>query len=153
MLKESIEADLKSALKRGDALQVSVIRMFLSALKNKAIEKKGKTGSGELSKEEVIATLRSEVKKRKDSVREFGKGGRQDLIDQETAELKLLEVYLPPEMPDKDLEAIVKNIVSALGQVGAKDFGKIMSLVMKKTKGQVSGDRVSKMVNKFVQSK
>lgn len=149
MLKERIEADLKSALKRGEALQVSVMRMFLAAIKYKAIEKKSKTGSSELSEEEVVSTLRSEVKKRKDSIQEFNKGGRQDLIDKETAELKILEVYLPAEMSDEALEAIVKKIIDNFGsEAGVKDFGKIMGLVMKETKGQVSGDRVSKTVNK-----
>lgn len=155
MLKEKTEADLKEALKQRDALRVSVIRMFLSALKNKAIEKRGKTGpqtgGGELSEEEVVSILRSEVKKRKDSIQEFNKGGRQDLSDKETAELKLLEVYLPAEMSDEALEAIVKKIINNFGsEAGVKNFGKIMGLVMKETKGQVSGDRVSKTVNKFL---
>lgn len=150
MLKEGIEADLKTFLKQGDSLRVSVIRMFLSALKNKAIEKKWKTGSEKLSEEETIAVLRSEVKKRKDAIQEFGKGGRQDLVDKETSELKLLEIYLPAEMSEESLGSIVKKIIDSLGEVSAKDFGKIMSLVMRETKGQVSGDKASGVVNKLI---
>ena len=97
--------------------------------------------------------MRSEVKKRKDAIEGFGKGGRQDLVDKESAELKILENYLPTELSEEDLGKVVKKIIDSLGPVGAKDFGKIMSLVMKETKGQASGDRVSKTVNKFLQNK
>mgnify|MGYP001610090029 CR=1 FL=1 len=91
-----------------------------------------------------------EVKKRKDAVQEFGKGGRQDLVDKETAELKILETYLPEEMSQEELEKIVKKVIDGLGPVSARDFGKIMGLIMKETKGLGSGDRASKTVNKFL---
>ena len=151
MLKEKTEADLKSALKQGDVLRVSVIRMFLSSLRNKVIEKRGKTGSEELTEEEVLAVLRSEVKKRRDSIQEFGKGGRQDLIDKETAELKILETYLPEEMPQEELEKIVKKIIGGLGPVSAKDFGKIIGLVMKETKGSANPQLAKSSILKILQ--
>ena len=150
MLKENIEDDLKEAMKQKAELKISVLRMFLSALKNKSIEKRGKTGSDGLSEEEVMAVMRSEVKKRRDSIQEFGKGGRQDLVNKEAEELKILEVYLPAEISDIDLEVAVRKIIENLGAISIKEFGKVMGLVMKDTKGRASGDRASKMVNKLL---
>lgn len=149
MLKEKIEADLKEAMKQKAELKISVLRMFLAALQNKVIEKRAK--DMKMTDEEAVAVMRSEIKKRRDSIQEFGKGNRQDLVDKEVAELKILEVYLPAEMSDEELEKIVKEITNSLGEVTAKNFGRIMGEVMRKTKGQASGERVSRLVNKFLQ--
>lgn len=113
-------------------------------------KERGKTGNEKLSEEEALAVMRSEVKKRKDSIQEFGKGGRQDLVDKESAELKILEGYLPAEMSDEELDKIVKKAIDDTGSAGVKDFGKIMGLVMKETRGLALGDRVNAMVKKFL---
>ncbi|MDP3710534.1 MAG: GatB/YqeY domain-containing protein [bacterium] len=149
MLKEKIEAELKDAMKEKAELKVSVLRMFLSSLRNKAIEKRAK--GMEMTEDDMVAIMRSEVKKRKDSIQEFNKGGRKDLVDKEEAELKLLENYLPAEMSDEDLEKIVKKVLETIGPVTIKDFGRVIGQVMKETKGQASGDRVSSTVKKFLQ--
>lgn len=148
MLKEKIEADLKEAMKQKAELKISVFRMFLSSLHNKTIEKRAK--GVETTEDDVVATIHSEVKKRKDSIQEFGKGGRQDLVDKESAELRILEQYLPAELSDDDLEKIVKKVLETIGLVTVKDFGRVMGQVMKETKGQASGNRVSVVVKKFL---
>ena len=148
MLKEKIETELKEAMKQKAELKVSVLRMFLSALQNKATEKRAK--GAEMTEEDMMAIMRSEVKKRKDSIQEFTKGNRKDLADKEEAELKLLENYLPAEMSDEDLEKIIKKVLENIGPVTIKEFGKVMGAVMKETKGQASGDRVSAEVKKFL---
>lgn len=150
-MREKILQDIKEAMKARDELKLSVLRMLSSAMKNREIEKRAKTGKEEtLTEEEVMASIRSEVKKRKDAVQEFEKGGRADLAQKEAAEMKVLEVYLPAEMSDEDLEKMTKEIISGMGEVTQKDFGKVMGEVMKKVKGQASGDRVSAAVKKLL---
>lgn len=151
MLKEKITQDVKDAMKQKQELRLLVLRGLLSVLHNRAIEKRAKGGGAEMSEDEVIATLRSEVKKRKDSIREFSKGGREDLATKEKAEMEILEKYLPAEMNDADLEKIIKETIESLGEVVIKDFGRVMGEVMKKTKGQISGDRISQMVRSLLQ--
>ena len=148
-LKSKIEQDMKEALKQKDAARLSVLRMFLASAQNKGKEKRAKGGEEELTEDEAVAVLRTEAKRRRDSIQEFTKGGRRDLADKESAELAVLEKYLPVEMPDEELEKIVKEAMTSLGEVTIKDFGRIMGEVMKKTKGSVSGDRVSVMVKDF----
>ncbi len=140
---------MKEALKQKDAARLSVLRMFLASAQNKGKEKRAKGGEEELTEDEAVAVLRTEAKRRRDSIQEFTKGGRRDLADKESAELAVLEKYLPVEMPDEELQKIVKEAAASLGEVGVKDFGRIMGEVMKKTKGSVSGDRVSVMVKDF----
>lgn len=145
-LKERIKQDLEKALKSKDELRLSVLRMLSSALHNREIEKRAKTGDEVLTDEEQIAVLRSEVKKRKDAMAEFEKGGRGDLVEKETAELKILEKYLPPELGDEDIERIVREVKGNLGEITPRDFGRVMAEVMKRVRGQAGGDRVSAIV-------
>ena len=149
MLKEKIQNDIKEAMKAKDELKLSVLRMLSSAVKNRELEKRAKSGKvEELSEEEVLASIRSEVNKRRDAIVEFEKGGRQDLADKESAELKILEAYLPQELSDEEVEKMVKEVISGLGEVTIRDFGRVMQEVMKRLKGQASGDRVSSAVKK-----
>ncbi len=134
-------------------LKLSVLRMLSAAMHNRELEKRARTGKPEeLSEEEVGAVIRSEVKKRRDAIEEFGKGGRRDLADKEAAELKILEVYLPQELTNEEVEKIVKEVVGSMGELTPKDFGRVMGEVMKRVKGQASGDRVSGAVRKFTGS-
>lgn len=134
-----------------DELRLSVLRMLSSAIHNKELEKRAKSGKvEELMEEEVVAVLRSEVKKRRDAISEFEKGGRKDLVEKETAELKILEEYLPSELPDEEIEKIVKEVIAGIGEVAPKDFGRVMGEVMKRVKGQASGERVSEAVRQLL---
>ena len=97
-----------------------------------------------------MRVLRSEAKKRKDAAFEFEKGGRSDLADKEKKELAILEAYLPAELDDAALTAIVRDAVNAAGSVTQKDFGRIMGEVIKRTGGAASGDRVSAIVKSML---
>lgn len=151
-MKEKILADLKAAMRAKDERRLSVLRMLSSAIHNKELEKRAKSGKAEeLTEEETITVVRSEVKKRRDAIAEFEKGGRKDLADQESAELQILEAYLPQELSDEEIEKVVKGVVAELGVSDPKQFGRIMGEVMKRVKGQASGDRVSAAVKKLLQ--
>ena len=106
--------------------------------------------SAELGEEEIIAVLRSEAKKRREAEEGFEKGSRPELARKEREEMKIVESYLPAELPDEDLERIVSEVIAAAGEVAENDFGRIMGEVMKRVKGQATGDRVSGFVRKYL---
>ena len=148
MIKEKLEADLKSALKAGESARVSVLRMVISAVRNKEIEKQKKdTG---LTDDETLAVLKTEVKKRKDSVEEFRKGAREDLAVKEESEIALLQPYLPAEASDDDIEKAVEVAVRETDAANASDFGKAMKAAMAALKGRADGNRVSAAVKRVL---
>lgn len=152
MLKEKLQEAVKSAMKAGDALTLSTLRMAQSSIHNRAIEERAKKGSAadiELSDEEIVIVLRKEVKRRKDAALEFEKGGRPELAERELKEAVILEAYLPAEADDAAIEAAVRSAISETGS-DPKQFGKIMGLAMKKLSGNASGDRVSAVVQKLL---
>ena len=147
---DKIQNDIKDAMRAKDELRLSVLRMLSAAIHNREIEKKAKSGEPALSDEGIVAVIRSEVKKRRDAVDGFTKGGRMDMAEKERAESKILESYLPQELSDEEIEKIVKEVVVSMGEVTAKDFGKVMGMVIKKIGGQAGGNRVSAMVKKLL---
>lgn len=145
MIHEQIEVELKSALKSGEKEKTGVLRFLISAIKNHQIEIKAK-GEEYLKDEEVIAVIRRQVKQRKDSIAEYEKGGRADLVEKEKAELAILENYLPAQVDESKIREIVKMKKEALGIADKSGFGKLMGAVMADLKGQTDGDAVKKVV-------
>lgn len=146
-LYEKINNDLKEAMKAKDELKLSVLRMFLAALKNKKIELSGATGP-ELNDAQIIDIAGTEIKKRKDSVAIYEQGNRPELADKEKKEITLLENYLPAQATDEEIESVVKEIITAQGE--AKNFGQVMGQAMGKLKGKADGNKVSEMVKKLL---
>jgi uncharacterized protein len=142
---QQIESDLKTALKSGDKEKTGVLRFLISAVKNHQIEIKAKDEQY-LKDEEIIAVLRRQVKQRKDSIAEYEKGGRADLVEKEKAELTTLENYLPAQMDEARIREVVKSKKEALGVVDKAGFGKLMGAVMQELKGEADGDAVKKVV-------
>ncbi len=140
-LREKIDADIKDALKSGAKDKVSALRMVSAALKNKEIDKRRP-----LTDEEVIETARSLIKQRKDSIEQFAKGGRQDLVDKETAEIALLEVYLPKQLGREEVEALVRDAIAQTGAQGPKDMGKVMKALVPMIGGRADNKLVSELV-------
>jgi uncharacterized protein len=140
-LREQIDADIKNAMKSGAKDKVSALRMLSAALKNKQIEKRAPLVDGE-----IIDTVRSLIKQRKDSIEQFAKGGRQDLVDKETAEVAVLEVYLPQQMAREEIEKIVREVIAQTGAQGAKDMGKVMKALVPLLAGRADNKLVSELV-------
>jgi uncharacterized protein YqeY len=140
-LRERVDADIISALKSGAKDKLSTLRMLSAALKNKQIDKRRS-----LTEDEVAETVRSLIKQRKDSIEQFGKGGRQDLVDKETAEVAVLEVYLPQQMSREEIEVMVRDAVAQTGAQGAKDMGKVMKALIPLVGGRADGKLVSELV-------
>jgi hypothetical protein len=140
-LREQIDGDIKDAMKAGAKDKVSALRMLVAALKNKQIEKRAP-----LTDSEVQDTVRSLIKQRRDSIEQFAKGGRQDLVDKETAEVAVLEVYLPRQLAKDEVEKIVREVIAQTGAQGAKDMGKVMKAIQPVLAGRADNKLVSELV-------
>jgi uncharacterized protein YqeY len=141
-LREQIDADIKDAMKSGAKDKVSALRMLSAAIKNKMIDKR----PAELTEGDVLDTVRSLIKQRKDSIEQFTKGNRQDLADKETAEVAILEVYLPQQMAREEVEKIVREVIGQTGAQGAKDMGKVMKALVPILAGRADNKLVSELV-------
>ncbi len=140
-----IENDLKAAMKGGDKRKVATLRLLLSTLKNEKIQ-----AQRDLTDEEVEAALRRSVKQRKDSIEQYGKGGRQDLVDAETAELAILEGYLPQGMSAEEIEAALKDVIREKGLSAQKDVGLAMKELMARHRGRVDGKQAQEIARRLL---
>lgn len=146
-LKEQIVTDMKEAMKARDSERVSALRMVNSSLKNKEIEKRPEP----LTDEDTIGVLKKLSKQRKDSIEQYQKAGRDDLVEQEQKELAVLEKYLPEQMGEAQITEIVESTINELGASSIKDMGKVMGAVTAKTKGSADNKLVSQIVKNKLQ--
>ncbi|MEK7657873.1 MAG: GatB/YqeY domain-containing protein [Patescibacteria group bacterium] len=152
VLKQTISDDLKNALKSGDSFKVGILRLLLSALHNKEIEKRGKGEKSELSEEEIIEVLMKESKKRKEAIEIYSKGGRQDLAAQEAKESEIIKIYLPEQLSEAEVEKMALKAIEKIGAKNQKDFGKAMAEAMKELKGKTDASKVSEIIKKKLNS-
>lgn len=141
-LRETIDSDIKNAMKSGEKDKVSALRMLVAAIKNKQIDKRPEP----LTENDVQDTVRSLIKQRKDSIEQFAKGGRQDLVAKETAEVAVLEVYLPQQLPRDEVERMVREAIAQTGAQSAKDMGKVMKALMPVVAGRADNKMLSELV-------
>lgn len=144
-LKDRLGEELKLAMKARDNVRTSTIRMVISVVKNREID-----GRVALDDEGVLAVLTSAAKQRRESIEQFEKGGRTDLADQEKAELAIISSFLPEQMGEAEVEALVIQAVKDSGAVGPKDMGKLMKELMPKVKGKADGKLVNELVKKHI---
>ena len=136
------------AFKKKDASRLDALRMLKSSIKNKTIELR----KPELTDEEVIAIIRSEIKKRKESIELFTQGGRAELAEKEQTEIDLLQTFLPAEMGDADVLAKLTEVVATLPEEDRQNFGKVMGAAKKVLQG-VDGNRMSTFVKQILEQK
>jgi len=141
--KAKIENDLKQALKDKNEITVSVLRMLKAAFHNKEIEKKGEA----LEEVETLKIITKQVQQRKDSIEQFAKGKRDDLVAKETKELEILKDYLPEQLSEEEVANIIKKAISDTGAKGKADFGKVMKAAMAEVKGRADGKMISQIVS------
>ncbi|WP_455662438.1 GatB/YqeY domain-containing protein [Pradoshia sp.] len=141
-LVERLNSDMKQAMKDKDKDKLSVIRMMKASLQNEGI----KLGKQELSEDEELTVLSRELKQRKDSLQEFDKAGRQDLTDKLHAEIAVVESYMPKQLSEEELDALVTEAIAQTNATSKADMGKVMSAIMPKVKGKADGSLVNKLV-------
>jgi uncharacterized protein len=141
---EDVNRAITEAMKARDQQRLVALRMLKTALMNREIERGRPLDENE--SRQVVSSL---VKQRRDSIEQFTKGGRQDLVDKETAEIAVLERYLPPAVDSDELERVVDNAISSTGASSAKDMGKVMKAVMAELAGKtVDGKLVNELVRR-----
>lgn len=146
-LYEQIKEDMKAAMKGKDVQTLSILRVLLASLKNKAIELKR-----ELEDADVVAVIKSDTKKLQDSLEDFVKAAREDLVEKTKAEIEIMKKYLPPEMTDDELRERVAAKLKELDVDDVKDMGRAMGELMSDLKDAVDGSRVKKMVEEILKS-
>jgi len=141
-IREKLMADVKEAMKSKETLKLNALRFLQAAIKNREIELR----PNPMTSEEVMGVLRRSVKQRKESIEQYKAAGRQDLVDQEAAELKILETYMPQQMGKDQLEKIVIEVIAALGAKTPKEMGAVMKEVIVRTAGSADNKMISETV-------
>ncbi|MGH2568913.1 MAG: GatB/YqeY domain-containing protein [Bacteroidota bacterium] len=141
-LNERVTEDMKSAMKTGEKLKLETLRTIRAHLIELTKRGEGK----DITPEEELAVLMTAVKKRKEAIDLYRKGGREELARQEELELQIINSYLPQQVTNEEAEGIIRNIIGQLGAVTPRDFGKVMPLAMKELKGRIDGKTVQELV-------
>lgn len=144
-LKAQLTEDLKSALRSGDKLRTSVIRLLTALIKNREVEKRGP-----LTDAEVIQAVSASCKQRQEAIEQYRQGGRQDLVDKETAELAILQSYLPAALTPDELQTLVREAIRASQAASPREMGKVMALLMPRVTGRADGKIVSALVREML---
>ena len=144
-IRDQLMSDVKEAMKAKETLKLNTLRFLQAAIKNREIEMR----PNPITSEDVMGVIRKLVKQRKESIDQYKAAARQDLVDQETSELKILETYLPQQMGRDQLEKLVTDVISAVGAKTAKDMGPVMKEVL----ARAAGTADNKMVSEIVKSK
>lgn len=142
MLEDKILEDYKAAMLSKDKIKSSILSFLRADFSNFAIEKRKK----KLDDPDVITIIKRQVKKHEDSIEQFKKGNRNDLVEKEQAELNILKSYLPEQLPEEELKKIIDEIVSSSGATSIKDMGKVMKEVMAKVGDKADGKLISNIV-------
>lgn len=137
--------DMKQAMKNREKEKLTVIRMVKAALQNEEIKLQHS-----LLEDEELTVLTREVKQYKDSLLEFEKAGREDLVDKLKSEIQILETYLPEQLTEEELAAVIQQTISEVGAASKADMGKVMSAVMPKIKGKADGSQVNRLVSQLL---
>jgi len=137
-LKERITEDMKSAMRAGEKERLGTIRLALAAIKQREVDERITLDDGQ-----VLAVLEKMIKQRKESIAQFQSGGRADLVAKEQAELAILQVYLPAQMSEAEIDALIAEAVAATGASSIKDMGKVMGIVKAKAQGKADMGAVS----------
>jgi uncharacterized protein YqeY len=144
-LNDRLNEDMKQAMRSQDKFRLSVIRMVRSSIKNIEIDQR-KT----LDDQEVLDVLNREIKQRRDSLQEFEKAGRQDLVDQMAKELDILTAYMPKQLSEDEVKVIVQQTIQEVGASSKADMGKVMGALMPKVKGLADGKLVNQIVSQLL---
>jgi uncharacterized protein len=144
-LKEQLANDLKDAMRQGDEARKTAIRMATTAIKNAEV-----AAMKQLDDPEVLQVIAKQVKQRRESIEEFQKAGRQDLVDKEQAELDILQAYVPPSISRDEIAAEARAVIGEVGASGPSDKGKVMQKLMPRLAGRAEGREINEVVTELL---
>jgi uncharacterized protein len=144
-LRERIDAEIKAAMKSKDKVRLETVRSIKKFIieKEVSLRPSGQDGLTEAQDMEILVQI---AKQRRDSIEQYRKGGREDLVAQEAAELAIVEEYLPRQMSDEEVSAVIDEVIATVGATSAKDMGKVMGAAMQQLKGKADGNKIQDMV-------
>jgi len=140
-LKERIQTDMKNAMRQKDTPRLGLIRLILAAIKQREVDERIT-----LDDEQVLASLGKMVKQRRDSITQYQKAERQDLVDEETFELGVIEEYLPPALSNEELAAMLDEVIEQTGASSPQDMGKVMGVMKSRAQGRADMGAISAQV-------
>lgn len=149
MIVDRLSDDLKAAMRSKDQVRVRTIRSIRAALTEKEIERRT-GGKGEVSEEDALSVLQKQAKQRRDSIEQFEAAGREDLAAREREELAVIDEYLPKQMSDDELRAILHEVITATGAASPRDIGKVMGAAIERTRGLADGKRVNELARELL---
>ena len=146
-LQARLDQDLKHAMRQGEVLRRSVIRLVRADIRNEEIAKRA-----DLDDDGILGVLSRQAQQRRESIEAYGKGNRQDLVDKEKAELAIILEYLPQQMSPEEIGRVIQQAVEEVGATGPQDMGKVMAWVMPRVRGKAEGRAVSATASEMLQS-
>jgi len=144
-LKDQLSEDLKDAMRSGDEIRKTAIRLTIAAVKNAEV-----AAIKQFDDKEVLGVIAKQAKQRRESIEEFGKAGRQDLVEKEEAELRILEAYLPAQMSREEIEREARAVIAETGASGPGDKGKVMAALMPRLAGRAEGRAINEVVTQLL---
>jgi len=148
-MRDKINADLKEAMKAGEKDRVGTLRLINAAIKQADIEARP-SGKDKITDADILSVLAKMIKQRRDSVEQFTNGGRQDLADKETAEIKVIEAYLPKQMSEAEAKAAIAAVIKEVGAESPKDMGRVMGALKAKYVGSMDFGKASAQVKELL---
>ncbi len=153
MIRENISTALKDAMRARDEAKTTTLRMVNAAIKQKDIDVARARGDQHISEDEVLNLMQGLIKSRRESVELYKQGGRQDLVDKESAEIAVIEQFLPKQMSEEETGAAIRELIASLGASSVKDMGKVMAALKSKYAGQVDMTKASAAVKEALSGK
>jgi len=144
-LKVEIQDAMRAAMKSGERLALSSLRLLLSAVHNEEIKERR-----ELAPEEIVKVISALCKQRQEAIEYYRKGGRGDLVEKEEAELEVLRRFLPEALSEEEVRSLIRSSIEEVGAKGVQDLGKVMKQIMPKVTGRTEGKRVSELVREML---
>ncbi len=149
-LREQLTIDLKEAMRQKDEVRKTTIRSVIAAIKQAETQLDAQGRRVHLDDDDILALIAKQAKMRRESILEFRKGGRQDLVDREEAELAILQGYLPQQLSREEIEAEARRVVAEVGAAGPRDMGKVMKPLMARLRGRADGRLVNQVVRELL---
>ncbi len=144
-LNDTIILDLKKAIKNQDKMKLSVLIRLKSEIKTRQVAL-----GQELNDEQIIGVISSEIKKGKEAIEKFAQGSRQDLVEKEESEIKILSTYLPPQLTSEEIKSLVTQVIEELSASGPKDLGRVMKSAMERLAGRAEGREVNRIARELL---
>ena len=149
-LRQTIQDDIKMAMRNKEALRLETLRMLLAAIKQREIDNRAVSGNQLLDDTQIVAVIDKMIKQRQESAEQYHKGNRPDLAEKETAEIAILTAYLPKQLDDSEITVLIKEAISSTNATSIRDMGKVMNVIKSEAQGRADIGKISTKVKELL---